>query len=78
MLKIYETSLLSSVKVIQATIIRGGSRIPCRRGRQPSRGEPTYDFVKFSEKLHEIKKILGRRGGARRVPPLNPPLIMIM
>ena len=27
-------------------------------------GAPTYDFVKFSEKLHEIEKILGR-GGAR-------------
>ena len=44
---------------------RGGSRIPCRRGRRPSRGAPTYNFVKFSEKLHEIEKILG----------LNPPLM---
>ena len=26
-------------------------------------GVPTYDFAKFCEKLHEIKKILGRRGG---------------
>ena len=54
---------------------RGGSRIPRRRGRQPSRGEaPTYDFAKFCEKLHEIEKFLGRRGGARRVRPLlNPP-----
>ena len=26
-------------------------------------GAPTYDFVKFSQKLHEIEKILGRWGG---------------
>ena len=25
-------------------------------------GAPTYDFVKFSKNLHEIEKILGRRG----------------
>ena len=24
---------------------------------------PRYDFAKFWEKLHEIEKILGRRGG---------------
>ena len=29
----------------------------------PGRGAPTYDFVKISEKLHEIEKILGRGGG---------------
>ena len=40
----------------------GGSRIPHRRGRQPSRGAPTYDFAKFCEKLHDIEKILGRGG----------------
>ena len=56
-------------------IIRGGSRIPRRRGRQPTGGGvvPTYDFAKFSKKLHEIMTILGRRG--RRAPPLDPPLI---
>ena len=27
-------------------------------------GAPTYDFAKFCEKLHEIEKSLGRRGGA--------------
>ena len=32
---------------------------------------PTYDFVIFSEKLHEIEKNLGRRGAP---PPLDPPL----
>ena len=45
-----------------------------RRGRQPFRGVPTYDFAKFREKLHEIGKILGRGGGAG-CAPLNPPLI---
>ena len=48
----------------------GGSRIPRRRGRQPSGGASTYDFAKFCEKLHEIEKILGH-GGA---PSLSPPL----
>ena len=36
-------------------------------------GVPTYEFAGFSQKLHEIKKILvggGRAGGA----PLDPPL----
>ena len=35
----------------------GGSRISPRRGRQLSRGVPTYDFAKFSQKLHEIERI---------------------
>ena len=44
-------------------------------GGADPRGVPTYDFVKISQKLHEIEKFLGRRGGTRRVrPPLNPPL----
>ena len=55
----------------------GGFRIPRRRGRQPSRGAPTYDFAEFCEKLHEIEKILGRAGGVPGVPPLNPPLTYI-
>ena len=40
---------------------RGGSRIPHRRGwANPPGRAPTYDFVKFCEKPHEIEKILGR------------------
>ena len=51
----------------QGGIHMGGSTIPCRRGRQPSRsGRPTYKFARFSQKLYEIKKNLVRRGGARR------------
>ena len=49
---------------------RGGSRIPCKRGRRPSRGTPTYNFVKFSEKLHEIEKILSRGGGGGGMAPI--------
>ena len=42
---------------------------PVERGVNPP-GAPTYDFAKFSKKLHEIEKILGRRGS-----PLDSPLI---
>ena len=42
---------------------------PVGGGANP-RGAPTYDFAKISEKLHEIEKDWGRRGGrAWRVPP---------
>ena len=41
-------------------------------------GAPTYDFAKFSEKLHEIEKNLGRGGGGGGVllpgAPLDLPL----
>ena len=47
----------------------GGSRIPRKRWRQPSRGAPTYDFAKISKKLHEIWKILGRGGRTPRLVP---------
>ena len=33
-------------------------------GGADPRGAPTYDFVKISQKLHKIEKILGRGGGA--------------
>ena len=48
--------ILNKARVLSCTCIRGGSRIPRRRGRQPSRGAPTYNFPK---KLHQIEKILG-------------------
>ena len=51
----------------------GGSRISPRRGRQLPKGAPTYDFAKFSQKLHEIERIW-TRGGASLPPPLDPPL----
>ena len=39
-------------------------------------GVPTYDFAKFSQKLHEIEKIWtpGRGGRVSLAPPLDPPL----
>ena len=37
----------------------------------PVGGMPTYDFAKFSEKMHEIEKILGHRGGGH-VPGAPP------
>ena len=47
---------------------------PCRWECQISRGgAPTYDFAKFSQKLHEIERIWTRGGGTRPlVPPLDP------
>ena len=36
-------------------------------------GAQTHDFVKFSQKLHEIENILGHNGGVPG-PPFNPPL----
>ena len=36
---------------------------------------PTYDFAKFSQKLHEIERIWAP-GGASLAPPLDPPLLI--
>ena len=55
---------------------RGGSRIPPRRGRQPSnRGRQPTILPKISIKPHEIVKILG--GGRAGSAPLDPPLTKI-
>ena len=48
----------------------GGAANPGGRAR-------LYDFSKFSEKLHEIEKILGRWGGMPEVHSLDPPLTAI-
>ena len=77
---LYETLNGFLLQVTSAPIVRsrGGYRIPRRRGANPwgvGRGAPTYKFAGFSQKLHEIKKILIRRGGAAPgAPPLDPPL----
>ena len=43
---------------------------PVGGGADPLGGAPIYGFVKFSQNLHEIENILGRR------IPLDPPLAM--
>ena len=56
----------------------GGSRISLGRGRQLSGGgPPTYDFAKFSQKLHEIElKEFGPLGGGRpNFYYVDPPLV---
>ena len=47
--------------------IKGGANLP--------QGAPTYRFAKFSKKLHDIEKILGRR--SRSTPPLPDPTNII-
>ena len=41
--------------------VRGGSRIPRRRGCNPPGRVTTYSFPQFQHKLHELEKMLGRR-----------------
>ena len=38
-------------------------------GANPLGGGPTYDFAKFSQKMHEIKRIWTLRRGARPSSP---------
>ena len=54
---------------VSAVINRGGSRTSPRRGRQSLGGRQPNILVIFSEKPYEIKEILVRRGGARRMRP---------
>ena len=55
---------------------RGGSRIFRRKGCQPSRrGRQHTNLPDFPKKLHEIKKILVRRGAP---PPLDPPVLPLL
>ena len=44
-------------------INRSGSKTPHVGGDANLPGVPTYDFAKFSKKLHEIEKSLDRGGG---------------
>ena len=49
---------------------------PRGEGANPPRGAPTYDFAKFSQKLHEIERIWTPRGRGECVPRerLDPPV----
>ena len=50
-----------------------------RGGGANSRGAPTYDFAKFSEKLHEIERIWTPSGGARpKFYYVDPPLVTLV
>ena len=62
----------------QTDLISSVSRISPRRGHQlPGVGAPTYDFAKFSQKLHEIERIQTPREGCipHAPPPLDPSLL---
>ena len=48
------------------TEVSGKSRISPRWGANPPGGAPTYDFAKFSQKLHEIERVW--------IPSLDPPM----
>ena len=51
---------------------RGGSRIPHRRGRQPSGGRSQH--TNFPKNCMKLRKFWSVGGGAPGVPPLDPPL----
>ena len=71
-----QTSVLGGLIVIS-----GGCRISPRREHQlPGGGTPTYDFAKFSPKLHQIERIWtpGRDARPLRPPPLDPLLVMML
>ena len=64
----YRVTFNKSLQIIWtsgASMIRGGSRILRSWGRQPfGRGggrQHVYNFSKFSQKLHEVQKMFGRR-----------------
>ena len=56
-------------------IISSRSRISLRSGRQLPRGMTTYNFAKFSQKLHGIERIWTPRG-CTSLMPLDLPLII--
>ena len=49
---------------------------PRGRGANSPGGVPTYDFAKFSQKLHEIERIWTPGGRILRAP-LDPPLVSV-
>ena len=67
---------IPATKIIQKTVAdpgfpRGGG------ANSPEGGQPTYDFAKFSQKLHEIKRIwtpVGEGGVRPKFYYVDPPL----
>ena len=52
--------------------------LPRGGGANSPGGAPTYDFAKFSQKLHEIERIWTRGGGARpKFYYVDPPLACV-
>ena len=43
-------------------------------GTNPPKGAPSYDFAKFSQKVHKIERIWTPRGARIPHAPLDPPL----
>ena len=43
----------------------------------PGRGVPTYDFAKFSQKMHEIE-LIGTLGAHPSHPPSYPPMVFVV
>ena len=43
----------------------------------PQGGAPTYDFAKFSQKLHEIERIWTPGGGRPKFYYVDSPLVML-
>ena len=62
----------SALRDLNLAMSSGGSRISLGGGANP--GGPTYDFGKFSQKLHEIERILTRRVPVPRAP-LDPAMM---
>ena len=70
---------------IRSTYVQGATQsysvadpgFPRGGGANSLGGAPTYEFVEFSQKLHEIERIWTPRGRGRAspVPPLDPPLL---
>ena len=74
----YVSNNIKNLPVINVnSFTKAAAAFPIRGDANPrGEGAPTYDFAKFSEKLHKLEKILGRRG-APGEPPLDPPLLYI-
>ena len=69
-------SIFKQLHVHRVGIAGADPGFPRGGGANSPRGVPTYDFAKFSQKLHEIERIWTPQGGARPKffyvdPPLN-------
>ena len=61
----YYALLINNVQIITFSRADPGFSVGGGANRPGEGGAPTYEIAKFSEKLHEIEKISGRRVGAR-------------